>query len=157
MDCDEIQATLLLGEALAAEAEAHLAACARCASDRGAVRALAGVLAASAVPEPPAVLSARVLGVAAPLLARHARPVLWSALVRALGAALLVLPALVFADVFLVRTAYRLLAAVLPPTLTVYIVFYYAAMLTLLFALTYGAIPILAEHQARLRSREAHG
>jgi len=157
MDCDEVQTTLLLGEPLVAEAEAHLAACARCAADRADLHALAGVLAASRVPEPPAALSSRVLGAAGPPLARHARRVLWLALARALGVALLALPALALADALLVRTAYEMLSAVLPSTLSLYIVAYYAAMLTLLFALTYGAIPIVAEHQARPRFREAHG
>jgi hypothetical protein len=49
------------------------------------------------------------------------------------------------------------LSAVLPGALSLYLVFNYAATLALLLALTYSAIPILAERQARLRREEVHG
>ena len=49
---------------------------------------------------------------------------------------------------------YGVLEALLPRALSLYVVFNYAATLTLLLALTYGMIPIVAERQMRLRREE---
>jgi hypothetical protein len=55
-----------------------------------------------------------------------------------------------------VRTAERLLSAVLPGALSTFVVANYAILLALLLALTYGAVPILAERQARGQREEIH-
>jgi hypothetical protein len=155
--CDDILTALMLRAPLGAEAEAHVAGCSRCAAERVSVLRIADALAAGAAPEPPPALSLRVLAAAEPLLARNARLATWPAVARALGAALLVLPVLLFVDWQLVRTIHQVLSAVLPGALSLYLVFNYAATLALLLALTYSAIPILAERQARLRREEVHG
>jgi len=54
-------------------------------------------------------------------------------------------------DVWAMQAIYGVLTRLLPPTLSFYLVVNYAAVLALLGALTYGAIPLLAEHQARGR------
>ena len=154
-ECDEILATLFLGGVLDADAAAHLSACPRCATEQVHVRRVAELLASHDVPPPASTLSARVLGAAAPLLARHARRAAWRTLARALAAALVPLPLIVFLDFYLVRAAYGVLDAVLPRALSLYVVFNYAATLTLLLALTYGMIPIVAERQMRLRREES--
>jgi hypothetical protein len=155
-DCDEILAAVLLGRPLDDATAAHARACARCRAEAPVVATVARLLAASDV-EPPADLSARVCAAAAPLLAasaaRRTRPA-WATVARALGAALLPLPALVLLDVAIVRGAYALLSAVLPGALSFYLVLNYATLLALLLGLTYGAIPVLAERQARLRFGE---
>jgi hypothetical protein len=152
-DCDEARATLLLRGVADA---AHLAACPRCAAERPAVARVADALSADVLPAPPPGLAMRVRAAAAPLLERNARRAAWPAFARALGAALLPLPAILFVDVHALRAAYDLLSRVLPGGLSLYVVVNEAATVTLLLAVAYAAIPILAERQVRLRRRESH-
>ena len=154
-ECDEVLARLFLRRPLDAGAAAHLSACPRCSSEQRHVRRVAEALASHDVPPPASTLSARVLGAAAPLLARHARRAAWRTLARALAAALVPLPLIVFLDFYLVRAMYGVLEALLPRALSLYVVFNYAATLTLLLALTYGMILIVAERQMRLRREES--
>jgi hypothetical protein len=154
-ECDEGLTALLFGDAAAAAA--HLAGCARCRMERADVERVRGVLAAAPEPVPPPGLAARVLRAAAPLLARNARRATWPAVARALVAALLPLPLIAFFDWQIVRTAHAVLSRVLPDALSFYLVFNYTATLVLLLALTYAAVPILVERQARLRHQESHG
>ena len=153
-DCDESLTALLFGDPAA---EAHVAACPRCQEQRVGVERARRVLGAAPEPVPPPGLAARVLRAAAPLLARNARRATWPALARALAAALVPLPLIAFFDWQIVRTAHAVLSRVLPDALSYYLVFNYAATLVLLLALTYGAVPILVERQARLRYQESHG
>jgi hypothetical protein len=155
-DCDEVLTALLLGATLDFAAEAHLTACARCTAEHTRVRELSRTLAASPAPVPAPALLARTLRAAEPLLARNARRAAWTAFARALGAALIPLPAVLFADALLVRWVYGFLADLLPAPLGFYVVFNYAATLTVLLTITYAAIPILAERQVRLRLEESH-
>jgi hypothetical protein len=60
-------------------------------------------------------------------------------------------------DVWALGTIYAWLARLLPPALSLYLVVNYAAVLALLGALTYGAIPLLAERQARGLREAPHG
>lgn len=153
-DCDESLTALLFGDAAA---QAHVAACPRCQDQRGGVERARRTLGAAPEPVPPPGLAARVLRAAAPLLARNARRATWPAVARALAAALVPLPLIAFFDWQIVRTAHAVLSRVLPDALSYYLVFNYAATLVLLLALTYGAVPILVERQARLRHQESHG
>jgi hypothetical protein len=155
--CDDILAALLFGGASDAAAEAHFAACPRCRAERPQIERVRQALAADAVPAPPPALAARVLGAARPLLARNARRSAWPLVARALGAALVLLPVILFVDWQIVRAVHALLSSVLPGALSSYLVFNYAATLALLLALTYSAIPLVAERQARLRHQESHG
>jgi len=155
-DCDETLTALLLGRPLGRDATAHLAACPRCRAERAAVERLARTLAAGPSLAPPSALAMRVLGAARPLLARNARRAAWSTLARALAAALLPLPAILFLDFYAVRAAFAFLTTILPTPLGAYLVFNYTATFALLLALTYGAIPILVERQVRLRREEGH-
>ena len=45
----------------------------------------------------------------------------------------------------------------LPDALSLYFVVNYTTLLALLLTLAYGAIPLLAERQTRLRHEEIHG
>jgi len=148
-ECDEVRTMLLSGRALDAGSASHLAACPRCSAEQAAVRALA----AYAVPAPPS--PAGVLAAAAPLLALRARRAGWRALGRAVAAALVPLPLVLLVDVYLVRAAYGMLQTLLPRVLSFYVVFNYAATLTLLLAITYAMVPIVAERQLRLRREES--
>jgi hypothetical protein len=151
--CDDVRTALVLGGVPDA---AHLAACPECAAERPAVARVAAALSADTAPAPPPALAARVRRAAGPLLERNAHRLAWRALARALGAALLPLPVILFLDVQALRAAYALLRSVLPDGLSLYVVFNQAATVTLLLALSYAAIPILAERQVRLRWRESH-
>jgi anti-sigma factor RsiW len=155
--CDDVRTALLSRRVPDAALAAHLAACPRCADEREALRRIGEALAIDAPPAVPAGLAVRVRHAAEPLLERNARRAAWPALARALGAALLPLPAILFVDFHALRAAYTMLSSVLPGGLGLYVVFNHAATLTLLLALAYSAIPILAERQVRLRRRESHG
>ena len=155
-DCDDIRTARLLGEALPADAAAHLRSCARCLADEAVVPGLARALAAAPVVPAPG-LAARVLTAAAPLLAANARRATRRRLVRALAAALVPLPAIVLLDLSLVRAAYGVLSTVLPHALSLYVVGNYVAFLALLLALTYGAIPFLAARQGQRFPEVTHG
>jgi hypothetical protein len=153
LPCDGALAALFLGEPLDEATRAHVAGCARCREDEHLVHAVTGALSASTVPEPPPGLTARVLRAAEPLLGRRSA---WPTLARALGVALIPLPLILWFNWLLVRGAERLLSSVLPSSLSFYVVLNYSILLALLLALTYGAVPILAERQARGRREESH-
>jgi hypothetical protein len=155
-ECGDILAAILAGRPLDARAEAHLATCAGCGAEAPVMRAVARAFAADVVPDPDAARAARVLRAAAPLLAQNARRVAWSAQLRALAVALLPLPLIAVLDFYLVRTGYRLLSTILPDALSFYVVLNHAVLLAFLLALTYAAVPILAERQVRLRREELH-
>jgi hypothetical protein len=122
-------------------------------TERDELHALLGSLDA---PEPPPALTARTLEAAAPLLALHAGRARWRAWLRPLAVSLLPLPAIIAADVALVRVLHGLLALVLPSPLSVYLVGQYALVLALLLSLAYAAVPLVAERQARARLEESH-
>jgi hypothetical protein len=147
--CDDVLAAVFVRGRLSADGDAHLVTCASCAAQAAAVRRAADALAAAATPAPPAGLTARVRLAAEPLLARAARRRTRRALAASIAIALVPLPAILLLDAALVRGAYALLSAVLPHALSVYLVSSYAAVLIVLLALTYAAIPILAERQLR--------
>jgi hypothetical protein len=58
-------------------------------------------------------------------------------------ASLLPLPGVLAYNAYVLQAAYSLASTVLPTALVAYLVLSYAAFLTLLFALTYAAIPLL--------------
>ena len=155
LSCDEVLAARLLGGADAMVA-AHVAACPRCAATVDGVAAVRAAFAAAPVATLPPGLSARVHQAAAPLLAANARRATHRLVGRALAAALLVLPLVVLVDVRVVQALYAALTAILPTALGVYVVASWAATLTALMALTYAAIPIVAERQATALARTIH-
>jgi hypothetical protein len=151
--CDELLETLFLGGGLDGAAAEHLRQCASCQEEARVVRVLAQGLATGAVPAPPPGLTARVLRAAGPLLAARTRVQQQQSrrqLARAVVVALLPLPAILALNAYAVYAVYALLSALLPATLSVYLVFNYAALLVLLMTLTYGAVPLFADSQARL-------
>ena len=153
--CERARTAVALGRADADDTR-HLATCAACGADAAALRRVASALAAAAAPAAPAALAARVRTAAAPLLARHARAATWRAVARAVAAAIVPLPLVLAIDVYLLRAAYDALRAVLPMALSMYFIVNYTTLLAVLLTLAYGAIPLLAERQARLRREERH-
>ncbi len=153
--CDDVLAAVLLGGALDADARVHVRTCPRCSAETPLVQAVAARLATSAPAPPSPGLEAAVLHAAAPVL-RQARRARWWAVGRALAAALVPLPLVVLVDALLVRGLHAALDIVLPAGLSTYLVFNYAALLALLLSLTYAAVPLLVERQARSRWMEPH-
>ena len=154
--CHDIRRAILRSATLDPDEAAHLATCSRCAGDLPGLRALGTHLRATAS-EPPAGLTARTLQTAASALAHNAGRVAWRPVAKALGAALLPLPAIVLATSYVLRALYGILATVLPESLSFYLVLNYAGLLALLAALTYGAIPVLAARQTRFADEVVHG
>ena len=161
--CEQTRLAVVLGDDRAVGVLEHLATCGACAADVDAWRGLAGALAAGRPPAPPAGLAARVSAAAVPLLAqnaaraRAARLALLRTVGRAVAAALLPLPLLLLFDGWVVRAIYGTLRAVLPDALSLYFVVNYATLLAVLLTFAYGAIPLLAERQARVQREEIYG
>ena len=155
--CDDIREARVLGRRDQERVGAHLASCPACRAEAGMVTALTSALAAGRALAPSAALAARVRSAAAPLLARNARAATWRTVGRAVAAAMLPLPIVLLVDGYLVRAIYDTLSTVLPNALSLYFVLNYTVLLALLLTLAYGAIPLLAERQARLRREESYG
>jgi hypothetical protein len=154
--CDDVRARRFLGRAVPGD-EAHLATCEACRHDDPTLERLAHALAGHRVVAPSPELEARVLAKAAPLLAARRRHAARWSLAAAVAAALLPLPLILMVDLWALQAIYGGLTRLLPATLSFYLVANYAAVLALLGALTYGAIPLLAERQARGRHEALHG
>lgn len=153
--CDDVSELRALGRPLGTDALAHAESCLRCQADERSLAAVAGMLAASAVPSADAALNVRVLAAAAPLLAANAARAARGQVVRALAAGLAPLPAILALDFWLVRAGYDLLTRFLPDALSLFVVANWVGFLALLLALTYGAIPFLAARQAPAHLRSA--
>jgi hypothetical protein len=155
--CDDVRTARALGARLGDDGEAHVAACASCRHEMPALATVDAALGRYAVDAPPSGLRPRVLDAAASLLVLNARRARRRHLVRAVAAGLVPLPLIVLVDFVLVRTLGELLGTFLPRALTVYFVAEYAALLALLVALTYAAIPLLAARQLAFASRRFDG
>jgi hypothetical protein len=146
--CDDVRERRFLGRDTPADA-AHAATCDACGADAAALARVGAAFSAHPVETPSPALAARVLTAARPLLAAKRRHAARHALAAAVAAALLPLPIILLVDIWALGTMYAWLTRLLPPALSLYLVVNYAAVLALLGALTYGAIPLLAERQAR--------
>lgn len=152
--CDDVLEKLLLEEALDPDGSDHVRGCSRCGRDSEVVANLRRELAASPAPEPPPALYERVASAAQPLLARNRRRATWRLVARAVGAGVLPLPAILLVDAYVLGEIHRLLSLVLPQMLSLYVLAGQATLIALLLAISYGAIPILAERQlASLHAR----
>lgn len=154
--CDDVRARRFLGRPAPGDAE-HLSACAACRELAPVFADLAAAFAGHVVSPPAPGLGDRVRAEARPLLAARRRHAARRPLAAALAAALLPLPLIVALDVWALHLIYDGLRRLLPEPLSLYLVVNYAAVLALLGALTYGAIPLLAERQARGHTEAFHG
>jgi hypothetical protein len=154
--CDDVRARRLFGRPEPGD-EAHLAGCDACAAAASALGRVRTAFAADPTAPPSPMLAPRVLAAARPVLAARRRHAARRALAAALVAALLPLPLIVAVDVWALQMIYGGLSRFLSPTVSLYLVMNYAAVLALLGTLTYGAIPFLAERQARGRYEALHG
>ncbi len=158
MDCDAAL-TALLFRHTTAEVDDHLATCPRCLADTAHVHRVRTVLDGAPGPLPSPGIRARVLGAAAPLLVANAHrlpAVAWRRMAAAIAAAVLPLPLILLLGWETLSTANRVLSTILPERLSFYLVATQAALLGLLLAITYGAVPLLAAHQLRLQHEDLH-
>lgn len=122
---------------------AHAEECEQCLASPPPLDRIAALLDASASRLDPAPLSALTLRRVRPELERLARMTLWRRIAASVLLALLPLPVVLLSDAYLLRLLYDLMRAVLPAAVALYVVASYTAALSLLFAATYAAIPIL--------------
>jgi hypothetical protein len=148
--CDDVRARRLLGRPDPGD-DAHAASCETCRRDGATLAAIGAAFSAHRIASPGPELGARVHAAAAPLLAARRRHAARWSLAAAIAAALVPLPLIVMVDWWALQAIYGGLTRLLPATLSFYLVVNYAAVLALLGALTYGAIPVLVERQARGR------
>lgn len=154
--CDDVRARRFLGRVAPGD-DAHVAACSECGAIAPELAALQAGFARHAVLPPAPELEDRIRADARPLLAARRRHAARRSLVAALAAALLPLPLILAVDLWALQAIYETLRRLLPEALSLYLVVNYAAVLALLGALTYGAIPVLAERQARGYNEALHG
>ncbi len=136
---------------------AHAADCEECeregpAVEESAVERLAGHMSAGGdVPVDPAGLSRTAMARLGPELQARAARAYWRRVLQVGVAALAPLPAVLAYDAYALRFAYEIIARVLPQAMATYLIASYAALLALLFATTYAAIPLLVERSGMRR------
>jgi len=128
---------------------AHATNCDACRNEPLPLDRLAARLNASRVDIDSTNLSRRALARLQPELERRALAAAWPRMLRGLLLSLLPLPLVVAFDAYFLNIVYGLVSALLPATLAAYLVVSYGALLVLLFALTYSAIPLLVMRSGR--------
>lgn len=127
---------------------AHVEECPHCRAEGvDTVRVAAWLDVESAMPNT-AMLSRRTLVAARPALRRRAAAVWRRRVATSLLLALLPLPLILAYDAYVLRAAYELLRMLLPSGVALYVLATYTAVVSLLFALTYAAIPVLLAQRA---------
>jgi hypothetical protein len=122
---------------------AHVDECGECRESPPPIARIARHLATGDLHFDIADLSRRTLAYVRPELERRARMLVWRRVAAGIVLALLPLPVVLAYDALVLRLLYGAVSAVLPSTVAVYVVASYTAVLALLFAATYAAIPIL--------------
>ena len=128
---------------------AHAADCEACHASPLPLEQLAVRLNASPVHIDATALSRRVLLQLQPELEHLALAASWPRMLRGLLLSLLPLPLVVAVDAYFLSLVYGLVSALVPAALAAYLVLSYGAVLVLLFAMTYAAIPLLVMHGGR--------
>ena len=122
---------------------AHARECDDCRASTPPLAELSAMLDANRVDVDAAALSRLALAHVAPELRARVTVAFWRRLVPALVAALLPLPLILAADVWLLGRLYELAAAWLPSSVAAYIVISYAASALVVVGAAYAAIPLL--------------
>ena len=120
----------------------HLAECSDCRSDHARIEALSARLAEGTVVLDASELSRRALTSLAVELESNAAEVLWRRVVTALVLAVAPLPLVLVWDAYLLSGLHSLLHDYVPGPVATYVTFSYTALLALLLAGTYAAIPL---------------
>lgn len=129
----------------------HVEECGECQSHRDTLARAAALLASSQVPVDAEQLSQRAMFWLQPALDGNAADAMWRRALTALTLAVAPLPLVLVWDSYLLRLGYAVLQSIMPGTFATYVLVSYSALLTLLFAATYAAIPIaLGRHRPPL-------
>jgi hypothetical protein len=126
-----------------ARLRAHADDCTECETAPLRLDAMAAALESTAPPTVSPLLATRVLATAVPLLELYAQRSYRKRLARSLLLTLGPLPVVAAFDAYMLREAYAILSGWLPAPVVAWILVGYAAMLLLLCALTYAALPVL--------------
>ena len=127
---------------------AHVDACEDCRTQPPALDRIAVRLDRDAVDVDAAALSRLVALRLHPALQRRA----WQRAFLRLLLALIPLPAVLAYDIYVLGVAYDVVRSLLPTAVAAYLVLSYGALLLLLFALTYAAVPLLVARDRALRA-----
>lgn len=130
------------GAAHAEPLAAHVAECRDCGEAKPPIDAIATLLDTGGGGIDATALSAATLERLRPELARIGARAGWRRTVAALLWGLLPLPAVVAYDAYFLRGVYAAVSALVSAPVAAYLVLNQAALLVLLFALTYAAIPL---------------
>ena len=134
------------GAALAAPASD----CDACREQALPLERIAAVLDRDAHPVDTALLSRAVLIHMRPMLQRATRRMFWRRLALGLALSLLPLPFVLAYDALLLQVVFAVARTILPESIALVLVFNYAALLALLLAVTYAAIPLLIARRSPL-------
>jgi hypothetical protein len=121
----------------------HARDCSECTQAPLPLDAISRTLAADEPVLPAPAFSHRVMIAAKPLLSVRARRAYRTQLLRSLLLTLSPLPVIALFDAYMLREAYRALSGWLPAPVVAWVLVGYTAMLLLLCALTYAALPLL--------------
>lgn len=121
----------------------HARACDDCRADAPPIAPLAALLDGASVEVDAAHLSRLAFAAVVPELRARAEAAFWRRLRTVLAIALLPLPLVIAADVFVLGWFYQVIAAWLPATLALYLVVSYGAWLLVAIGSAYAAIPLL--------------
>jgi len=123
--------------------EAHAHGCDDCRAAPPPLEQIRSALDAGSAEPDAARLTQLALAPLLPELRVRAQTAFWRRLVHVLGVALLPLPLVLAADLWLLGRLYELAAAWLPSTVAMYIVVSYAASALVVIGIAYAAIPLL--------------
>src|SRR5262245_22120310 len=135
----------------------HVADCAECQSHTAAIHQVDHLLACSIAVVDADRLTANASFLLRSALEANAADALWRRVIAALTLALAPLPLVLVYDAFLLRAMQSVLASLVPGTVATYVIFSYAALLALLLAGTYAAIPIAMGQATGLKGSRAQG
>jgi hypothetical protein len=130
---------------------AHAAECDECRRAPLPLEQIVAQLNTAEVEVEAAALSRHTFARLQPELQRRARALAWRRVCVGVVLSLLPLPVVLAYDAYVLSVIYDAVSALLPAAFAAYLVLSYAAMLLLLFALTYAAIPLLV-----LRGNRSH-
>src|SRR5262245_56337710 len=123
--------------------QAHVDECLECRDQPPPIERIATALNRGEAPIDVLTVSARTLARLQPELARLATRAFWRRVAAVLLPALAPLPLVLAYDAYVLRLVYGLVSSLLPEAVAAYLVLSYAALLVLIFAATYAAIPLL--------------
>ncbi len=149
---EEQRREISAGEARAADPlTAHARQCDECRASSPPIERIVSALAADVVDIDPHALSQLAMARLSSELARRAAATFRRRVAEVVLVSLLPLPLVLVYNAYVLGAAYNLALTLLPAGLAAYMVLTYGALLLLLFAMTYAAIPLLLDRNWKAR------